>query len=160
MGNTCYIISPLFPLHCYSQVATNFIFFWGKLLSWKETFHQHKWVGWSLRDLSCWKRRKRVRLVLFFVNQNGTFSHWTHRKFVENWSGEWSFYAWLENGILVPVRILPVELNILRMGQLIPACVHIFWVYTWKYLVSHLRNHMFVEISWNSCYMVVQKAFF
>ena len=45
---------------------------------------QHQWLGWSLGDWSCWMRRRRVLLVLLFVNQNRVLSHYTRLKIVKS----------------------------------------------------------------------------
>ena len=78
-------------------------------------------MGWSLRDWSCWKKRS-VLLVLLFVNQSRVFSQRTHFKITKIRKGKRSISDWLEDCILVQVRILPLKLRILPIGHLIPAC--------------------------------------
>ena len=45
--------------------------------------YHYRELSWSLADCSCSERR-RVLLVLLFVNQNRIFSHWTPIKIVKN----------------------------------------------------------------------------
>ena len=118
--------------------------------------HQHRGLGWSLGDSSCWKRS--VLLVLHFVKQNIVFSRWTYLKILKKWTRKGNICAWSEDCILVQVRILPVKLNILQIGHLTPACVHVLCPHTWKHFIPHLLCPLLVWLNWNSRYIFVEKV--
>ena len=104
------------------------------------TFYPHKGLVWSLGESNGWERmeKRRVLLVLLFLNENCVFSPWTYLKTVKNWRGKRSIYALAEDCILVQVRIVPMRIDTLQIGQMIPGYVHVLCVYTRKYFIPHL----------------------
>ena len=87
---------------------------------------------------------RRILLVILFINQNWVFSHSNHLKIVKSWRGTGSIYAWSDDCIQVQFRIFPLKTDILQIGHLIPACVHILCAYTRKYFIRHLHGPLWL----------------
>ena len=121
------------------------------------TSHQRGVVGWYLKDRSCWKRRRRVLLVLVLVNQNQVYRILTPPKIFNIWREKGSIYPPSEYCIHDSVNIFPVKLNILQIGQLIPAFFHVSWEYNWECFNMHIHCPLLLEGNWNSHQLVVQK---
>ena len=83
-------------------------------------------------------------LVLLIVNQIPFLSHWTHLKIVWSCRRKWCIYAWSEHSVYIQMNSFPVEINIVQIRQLIPACVHFFCAYTWEHCVPRLHSFFLV----------------
>ena len=113
--------------------------------------HQHRGLGWSLGDRSCWmRRRRRVLLLSLFANQNHVSSHWNHLKIVKGWKGKGRVNSWYKDSVYIQLIINPIEFNIIQIRHLIPACVHILCTYTWEHIVPHLHSPFLVAGYWNT----------
>ena len=91
------------------------------------TFHQQRWLGWSLGDLSSWMTKRRVVFVLLFVYQNRVFSHWTHLKTLELWRWKVCVYTWSKDRD--QLIIFPKSATSFRSDRWYPP-VSISWVPT------------------------------
>ena len=116
----------------------------------KEILQQGRGLVWPFRDWSG-RRRRKVLIVLHFVNQNRVLSPGIHVTIDERWNGKWSFYPWSKDCIFVQVKVLPVALNVHHNGDLISACIHISSDYTWEYSIPHLHSLLLVGVNWESC---------
>ena len=100
--------------------------------------------------------RRKIVLVLHFVNQNRVFWHWNHLKVIKSWMGKKCIYGWSKNSLYNQPIILPVEFNVVQIRHLIPVCVHVLCAYTWMNFVPHLHSPFLVGNNWNSRYMIIQ----
>ena len=80
------------------------------------TCHQHRGLGLSSEDCSCWKR-KEILLFLFLVIHSRIFILWTLLKTFESWRRRRSVYGWSENCIHFQVRTVLVNISILMTGH-------------------------------------------
>ena len=116
----------------FVHIIENILSFYFKVA----TSIQYRGVGWSLGDLSFWRKR-RVFLVFLFVNEDWVVSHWTHLKIAKIWRRKGNVFAWLEDCIHFQVRNLPLKVRIFQIGQSIPAEVQAFCAYTRKHFITH-----------------------
>ena len=79
-----------YSLHWNTYIVKYYNFFRRISVDSIENFQQHRGVVWSLREWTCWKRR-RVLPNFLFVNQNRVFRKWTHLKIVKSWREKWIF---------------------------------------------------------------------
>ena len=101
-------------------------------------------VGCFLKNWSwCWRRR--VHIVLLFLNHNWNFRHWTHLRIFESCSGK-SVHAWPENCIHDQVKSLRVRLNLLQIGYIETVCAYGLCAYTWEYFNPHLHSSLLTGV--------------
>ena len=63
-----------------------------------------------------------------------------------------------KDSLNIQLIIFPVEIYIVRIRHLLPACVHILRTYTSNFSVPHLMCSLLVESDWDSSQMVIKKV--
>ena len=55
-----------------------------------------------------------------------------------------------KDSVYIQLSIFSIKFNIVHIGHLIPACVHILCTYTWKYFVPHFMCSLLARGNWKS----------